>query len=190
MTKLYGSKIHGDVAAAKAATIAVLKTWTPECRWKAFDEECGKRCGDDMHVELLMAAAPPEEAKRIRKERLARNEASVKKGEPIVAKVRTLLKHANAIRSQPRGATATCLQRMRDDGETITKLDKEIEAALADIPVGLASLKATIVLARTCLDCSDDRTLCDDMNEDMKVSEEVMAAYRTTNEADAKALGR
>jgi hypothetical protein len=188
--QVYKDTLDGEPDVAKAKTIEIVKRWPPECRWRAFEAECKNRCMDFPSDMLIEAAATPEEARRIRTERLARNEASLKKGEAVVGKVNAVVQHANAMKNEPRGSTAACVRRMKEDFDRINQLQKEVDGSLAEIPIGLVGLKATLQLAKSCVNCAADRTLCADMNEGMKADQENLDYWRKLNAADRAALAK
>lgn len=178
----------GSQDEAKRLTIATIRGWTPECRWEAFQLACETRCWD-FDTDRIIAGAPPDEAKKLRTERLKRNRASLTAGEDVAKKVRKVVAHANAIKTSPRGANPVCLTRMRADFDEIEKLRKTVKDGLVAIPVGLVGFDSTLALAKSCLDCSDSRLMCVDMNEDMASNEEILTEWKAMNDRDALALG-
>jgi len=178
----------GDQQKAEARTVEVVKGWTPECRWQAFESACATRCWDFETQRLITAAGTPAEATKLRSERLRRNEQAEQKLKDVLGKVAALVKHANTIRSSARGTTGPCMTRMAEDFSTIKKLRAEVDKQLAELPAGSVGLRQTLGLAKACVDCSTNRVPCDDMNESLKIDREVLTETTNQNTRDRAAL--
>ncbi len=178
----------GNQEAAEAKTLATVKAWTSECRWAAFERDCSKRCWDFETDRVIEGAASSAEAKTLRAERVKRNAAAMVALEPLLKRVRDIVAKGNRLNAPGRTLSPDCATRMGEDFRTIDALKAEVEDALGVIPIGLVGLKSTLSLAKSCLDCSPNREMCKDMNEDMKSNDEIISDWAKMNSKDAAAL--
>lgn len=184
---LYKPETHPSQEAAQAAVVAIVKGWTPECRREAFDAECAKRC-NSFPSDMLIAAAPREEARALRGERIARNRAAIAKYNAITMRVEGLHAYAMRSRSLPRGVSEDCMPRMRADFARADALRTELDAQLPELPFGSVGARSWIANLRSCLDCSDDRSGCDSALEERALHLEARKSWEDELKADERAL--
>lgn len=189
-----------------AALVAEMKKWSPECRASALNKECGPRCDDFISDMIIKASSTQDEKLNLLQTRYERNSKSVNAAVAILAKVNALASYARSIIASPRssahaknGATLDeqaeepasgnpCLTRMRSDFAKVDSLDHDVEGQLGLLPIGFVELRTTLSFAKACVDCSNDRSMCKDMMDSLKVSNQNLSDWRKSLSADKKTI--
>jgi hypothetical protein len=194
----------GFVEAHPAAFTKLLAKWTPECRAKAMTTLCATHGCDDLpSTQLIDAAATPDEKRAARTTRLTGNVEAVKRGRIHLAATQRLVNYALSIRNVPRPSSRgksdeemaedlangnPCLDRMRNDFARIDAANAAIGNDLSSLPFGLVGLRSELMLTKSCVDCSNDRSSCDELREPLKDATELLADYDKLIASDRAAL--
>lgn len=185
---VYRPAARPSVLAARTEAVVAMRDWSPECRMKALTLECEHTCSDEPS-NLVLAAAPDDEARALRAERLKRNTAALQRLQLLVDKAEALHAYARKLPPAPRGLGDACMTRMRADFARVDAVQRELRTQLRTLPYGASLLNDWLVSVRSCLDCSDDRKGCETALTDREFFlKETIEHWRAQNAADASVL--
>jgi hypothetical protein len=200
-----GNEASAPFEDRRRAAVAAMSAWTPACRWAAHTESCKQGCDELLSDMLIDAARDTDEKRRLLAWRRDRNTESVAAARRLERKLSAFVSYALRIIDSPRMddySTGTsveavardivngnpCLVRMRADFVKLNELNAEIDASLALLPSGSIGLKSLTFQARSCVDCSNDRSLCRDMKPEFETFRENIAEAEKLVTADAARL--
>ncbi len=205
----FGRTPHGGVlGAAQGSFVAHFRKAGAPCRRKAIEGECGTRCNEVLSDMLIEAAADESERRALRQYRYDHNAPALRAGQEMLAKTKTIVAYAKSIRTSPRQSayrspnasgdeivealvTSPCLARMKLDFARIDALRKAVDENATKMPIALnLQLGPALLAAKSCVDCSDNRIMCDEMDPDMENAAETMAEHTKLLAEDKAALGR
>lgn len=197
---------EGTPEERRTQAVAIISQWSEDCRRLAFEKECALRCDDFISGMIIDSAQTNNERASLTTTRLERNRASVAKGTSILGELRGLAAYAKRIHNSPRSshyrnpnagveelaaAIASgnpCLVRMKGDFERLATFARKAEEAAPLLPIGFLTLSTEVAYLRSCLDCGDDRALCDELPEALKTADENLDAARKLVAFDERAL--
>lgn len=160
---------------AEAASMA--KALGAPCRRRLMEDLCTSPvpCADNHADALVEATADGAERKALLGIQLPVRAKTVERAEALFRETQQVGEHALAIRNGRRSVTPECMNRFRADMAKINALKaRYVEEATPTV----FDAQGVLNLSLGCLDCSDNRTPCDEISYALKSTRESLAEAR------------